>query len=150
VGVQLDADDGAVLVAHGSHTTVRKQFSFSEEQLLTCHSWSGVEVSLKRTPIKEGQWYRALLVPFAEPQDDGSAALAQQQVSHFEVYKIGNSAAGVEQHLEDRCRSDVLTQFDFPQQPTNLTAVESLWGQSHSLQFLHFLGAVVGDLAMVS
>ena len=108
VRMELDAGDGAVLVAHGPHASVSQWPTLADEHLAGLHGRAGVEVHLERTPSRKGQRHRSLLVALAESEDDGAAAFGQHQVSQFEIYKIGNTTAGVEQYREDGSRPDVL------------------------------------------
>ena len=56
----------------------------------------------------------------------------------FQIHDIADSAAGVQQQMENRSGTDISTQLDFPQQSSHVCPVETFWGELLTPQFLHF------------
>ena len=149
VRMQLHADEGAVLVAQRPDTPIRERPTLPDEHLPTFDRRAGLKVRLKGTPSRKRQGHRPLLVPLAEPEDHGAAALPQKQISQFEVDEVRAAAAGVQQHSEDRTSTHVLPKFDFSQQAADLATVQPLGRKLDPPKFLDLLGRVRSDVALL-
>jgi len=75
-------------------------------------------------------------------EHDASAPVPQIDISQLKVHHITDSASGVEQNVENGIGSDVLSEFEFPKQSTDLSTFESLWRKKLTADLLDLLGRV--------
>lgn len=148
VRVELHPDQGAVLVAHGSDPPLRQRSPFTDEDPLAFLSWSSLQVHLEGTAGRKGQRDGSLFVALAEPEDDGAAALTEDQVRQFKAGQVADPAAGVQEQVEDSVCSDVLPKFNFTQQPADLAAVQPLRCKLDPPKLLDQQGGVGGDVTL--
>ena len=106
----------AVYLSHNARTPLSVSGPRSPTNTLAGLNWrSGLQVGSQCTTSGQWQWHRPLLVPLAQPEDDGAAPLREHQVVEFEGDEITDTATRVEKQGEDRSGSGVLPQFNFPQ-----------------------------------
>ena len=148
-GCKLEAADGSVLVAQGPKATVGQRSPFANEDPTRLNGWAGFEVSGKGFACRQRPTDTdRCLLPF--PYRNVTEPLRSPIIRSWrsKATKIADPTARVEHHGEDRRRSDIVSQFDLPQQFPHLGSVQSFGSEGRPLQLLDRLAGIGGDMAM--
>ena len=113
--MQLDADDGGILVAQGSKPTIRQRSPFANEDHGRLNGWADFKVSGKGFSHATQSGHDLCLFPL--PCRNMTEPLRSPIIRSWrsKSTRVADPTARKKHDGEDRRRSDVGSQFDFPQ-----------------------------------
>lgn len=149
VRMNLETTNGGVLVAQVANPPIRERPSLTDEHDLRLNRRAGVEVGFHRPPGWEWKRHSSLFPTFAVAEHNRSRPLSEHQVVEFKGHHVADSAAAVQQEVEDGVRPDVLSQFDLSEQSHHLGTVESLRGKLLAAKLLHGRRRVRRNMALI-
>ena len=118
--MQLEAADGAVLVAHRPKPTIRQWSSFANKDPTRWNGWSLGKISGDGLARSDGQRADPLLVPLPISEYNRAASLTNDKIVEIQVNKIANPTARVKYHGKDRIGPKIVSEFDLPKELPHL------------------------------